>query len=177
MNKSIPAFIKGLKRKAKIVLILAVTVLLIGGILTAVLLDSPHMSNKNNIPTIPITLSYYPEEAEVLIDKYEKHSYVFHQRAWESWKTPGVDVTLRLNKDGDIEIRECRAFIASSEETSLPRFVATGQNVVIDGNQINVTIAGYLDYGSYRSDEQTVEFKVRFFAVLDGLNSSKPKEI
>lgn len=177
MNKRIPAVLQGMKRKTKIRLIIAVLLLLIGGISTAALLDSSRMPNENKVATIPITLSYYPEEAEALTGKYETRSYVFHQRVWESWKTPGIDVTLRLNKNGEIEISRCSAFIATQEKTSLPRFVVTGQNAVIDGNQINVTIAGYLDYGSYRSDEQTVEFKVRFFAVLNGLNSSKPKEI
>ena len=138
-------------------------------------LDSFQVLNWKDVPSIPLTLRYSPEEVESLTGKYETRQYVFNQEEWEAWKTPGIDVTFRLNKAGDIEISKCEAFISAPEETTLPKFVATAQNVAIEGNQIKVAIIGYLDYGTYQSNEQTLAFKVRFISILKSLNNSKPK--
>lgn len=175
MNKCNSMFMGGVKRKASITLVLAVLITFIGGIATAAASDSFQVLNWKDAPSIPITLRYSPEEVESLTGKYETRQYVFNQEGWEAWKTPGIVVTFKLNKAGDIEISKCEAFISASEETTLPKFVTTGQNVSMEGSQIRVAIIGYLDYGSYQSNEQTLAFEVRFISILKSLNSSKPK--
>gem|GEM_PF-5627468 len=175
MNKCNSMFMGGVKRKASITLVLVALIIFIGGIPSTAALDSFQVLNWKDVPSIPITLRYSPEEVESLTGKYETRQYVFNQEEWEAWKTPGIDVTFRLNKAGDIEISKCGAFISAPEETTLPMFVATAQNIAIEGSQIRVAIIGYLDYGSYQSNEQTLAFKVRFISILKSLNSSRPK--
>jgi hypothetical protein len=177
MNRIDSMFKENSMQKASLMLALVVFMVFVGAFSTATALDRSQKLSWNAVPTIPITLEYYPEEVEALTGKYETRQYVFHRKEWESWKTPGINVTLRLNHAGNIEISECEAFVSASQETTSPKFVTTEQNVAIEGNQIRVTLSGYLDYGSYQSDEQTFVFKVCFFAVLESLNGAKQTAI
>lgn len=175
MNKCNSMFMEGVKRKTSIPLVLVVLIIFIGGIATTAASDSFQVLNWKDVPSIPLILRYSPEEVESLTGKYETRQYIFHKEEWDAWKTPGIYVTFRLNKAGDIEISKCEAFISTPEETTLPKFVTTGQNVAIEGSQIRVAIIGYLDHGSYQSNEQTLAFEVRFISILKSLNSTKPK--
>lgn len=175
MSKRSSVVMGSIKRKAAITLVLVVFITFIGGIATAATWDSFQILSWKDIPSIPITLTYSQEEWDSLTGKCETHQYVFNQEEWEAWKRPGINVTFRLGRTGDIEIVECEAFILAPEQTTLPKFVATGQNVAISDSQVRVTMIGYLDYGSYRSDEQTLAFEVRFLSILKSLDTFKSK--
>ena len=174
MNNSDKLFTIILRRNLIIILVIIFILIVFIGIITALFLrhhfQELNWNDVKDVSVIPVALIYSPEEAESLTGKYETYQYIFHQKEWEAWKTLSVDVSLRLNKEGNIEISKCSAFIPEMEEMIPPMFVTTYQYMSIDGDQMRVAMEGYLDYGSYKSGKQTVAFEVNFIPMLKELS-------
>ncbi len=174
MNNNDKLFIGLLKRNLIIILIIILILIVFVSIIAAIFLRHPfqelNWKDVKDVSTVPVKLIYSREELESLTGKYEAYQYIFHQKDWESWKILSVDVTLRLNETGTIEISKCSAFIPVMEEMVPPTFVTTYQYMSIDGGQMRVAMEGYLDYGSYKSDKQIVAFEVSFTPIFRGVN-------
>lgn len=128
---------------------------------------------------IPIMLEYTPDQREQSVDKYETKQFTISSKEWEEWINPTVDVTFRLKKDGDIQIKECKISVAPSSADNHPVFVVKETKTEIEHNQIKGVVIGYTDYGYSQEEEQSITFIVRFVPSFLGetdLNENYNKE-
>lgn len=119
-------------------------------------------------PVIPIMLQYTPAQREQLVGKYETKQFTLNSKGWEEWKNPTLDVTFRLKKGGDIQIRECEVSVEPSNSDNYPVFVVMETKTEIKCNQIKIVLTGYTDFGYKQEEEQIIAFVVRFVPTFLG---------
>lgn len=116
------------------------------------------------------------EEWETLTSKSETYQYVFSHDDWGSWMMPGINVTFQFKATGDLIIEECTPFISIPEDTMSPKFILSGQDVEINGDEISVTLTGYLDNGDDQRDKININFDVKFLPLSKYLDVQNAKE-